>query len=58
MKFSQAPSSIVMVRPASFGSNPQTAMTNAFQSTKVISQADLSKMAVDEFDRMVDKLRA
>lgn len=47
-----------MVRPASFGSNPQTAMTNAFQSTQVMSQADLSKKATEEFDRMVDKLRA
>jgi hypothetical protein len=58
MKFSQAPSSIIMVRPASFGSNPQTAITNAFQSSQVVSQQEISKKAVEEFDRMVDKLRA
>lgn len=58
MKFSQAPSSILMVRPASFGSNPETADTNAFQNNESISQMEVGKRAVEEFDRMVDKLRA
>ena len=58
MKFSQAPSSIVMVRPASFGSNPQTASTNAFQNVQPTSNEEINKIAVEEFDRAVEKLRA
>lgn len=57
MKFSQAPASIAMIRPASFGSNPQTAETNAFQRA-ADNQTDISKLAIEEFDLMVDKLRA
>jgi hypothetical protein len=58
MKFSQAPSSIVMVRPASFGSNPQTASTNAFQKVPPAHHGEISNLAVEEFDRAVEKLRA
>jgi hypothetical protein len=47
-----------MVRPASFGSNPETAATNAFQNTQSISASEVSSKAIEEFDRMVDKLRA
>jgi len=58
MKFTQAPSSIVMVRPASFGPNPQTVFTNAFQKGQPAHNAEISKQALEEFDRVVEKLRA
>lgn len=58
MKFSQAPSSVLMVRPAAFGFNPQTAVSNAFQSKQADSTEEISKKALQEFDQMVDSLRA
>lgn len=58
MKFSQAPSSVLMVRPAAFGFNPQTAVSNAFQSKQADSSEEISKKALQEFDQMVDSLRA
>jgi len=58
MKFSQAPSTVVMVRPASFGSNPQTASTNAFQNVLSASSDVIRQKSINEFDRMVDKLAA
>src|SRR5690349_18769716 len=56
MKFLQAPSSVLMVRPASFGFNLQTAATNAFQTTETESQQEIKRKAIEEFDRMVDIL--
>jgi hypothetical protein len=56
MKAMQAPSAVIMVRPASFGFNNQTAETNAFQS--VALAPDLSNKVLVEFDTMVDKLQA
>ena len=49
---------ILMVRPASFGFNPQTAANNAFQTndTSLDIQAIKAK-AIEEFDQFVDKLR-
>lgn len=58
MKFSQAPSSVLMVRPSSFGSNPQTLGTNAFQLNQSESQAEVNRLALGEFNRMVDTLVA
>lgn len=58
MKFSQAPSSVLMVRPAAFGFNPQTAASNAFQSNQKDSSGEIAKKALKEFDQMVDTLRA
>jgi hypothetical protein len=58
MKFSQAPSSIIMVRPASFGFNSETAATNAFQVNQSASVTQISRKAVDEFNRMVEALRS
>lgn len=57
MKFSQAPSSVLMVRPAAFGFNPQTATSNAFQKSPS-TLTDAGKQALNEFDRMVDTLIA
>lgn len=58
MKFPQAPSSLLMVRPSSFGFNPQTANTNAFQRKEELSDLNISSKALEEFDRMVDILKA
>ena len=50
---------ILMIRPAHFGFNPQTAGNNAFQSDdKKESTEDISKKAKSEFDGMVEKLRS
>jgi hypothetical protein len=54
MKFRQQPLNLLMVRPASFGFNPETASSNKFQSPY-----DRSLDAVlDEFDKMVDLLHS
>lgn len=58
MKFSQAPSSVLMVRPKSFGFNSQTASTNAFQKTSVEDAETIHWKALLEFDAMVDLLRS
>lgn len=58
MKFQQAPSSVLMVRPSAFGFNPQTAITNAFQRNKTELASNISEKALDEFNRMVDTLIA
>ena len=58
MKFRQTPSAVLMVRPAAFGFNQQTSKTNAFQRDTDSNQHEVSKLALDEFDRMVDTLRA
>lgn len=54
----QTTSHILMVRPASFGFNEETAESNAFQ--KKDTQADTQQVktkAIEEFDAMVAKLR-
>lgn len=48
---------ILMVRPAAFGYNPQTAESNAFQKQLEISEEEISKKAVKEFDQIVEELR-
>lgn len=54
MKFTQQPHTLLMVRPASFGFNPETASSNRFQSEHNL----VLENAVNEFDKMVDLLRA
>ena len=50
---------IMMIRPANFGFNDQTAANNAFQSKDVISDAkSLKEIAKAEFDNMVSTLKA
>ena len=49
---------MLMVRPAAFGFNTQTAVSNAFQSNQMASAEEISERAVKEFDQMVDVLRA
>jgi hypothetical protein len=58
MNFSQAPSAVLMVRPKSFGFNPQTADTNAFQNKVVDAYELIGEKALAEFDKMVDLLRS
>lgn len=58
MKFSQAPSALLMVRPNAFGFNPQTADTNAFQQHASDDSLLVHETALREFDTMVDVLRS
>lgn len=58
MNFSQAPSAVLMVRPKSFGFNPQTAETNAFQNNVTDDAESISAKAIAEFTIMVDLLRS
>lgn len=55
---SQITNHILMVRPANFGFNEQTAESNAFQTNdNSISQKEISQRAMSEFDAMVALLR-
>ena len=49
---------ILMVRPAAFGYNEQTAENNYFQSDSDLSQEELQSKALDEFDNMVKQLQS
>jgi hypothetical protein len=54
----QTTSHILMVRPANFGYNEQTAASNAFQTyDKTLNQKDIARKAREEFDKFVDILR-
>lgn len=57
-KQSQAPHAVFMVRPAAFGFNPDTALTNTYQHRPAEPALQISQQAVKEFDRMVDLLQA
>lgn len=48
-------STILMVRPASFGFNEQTAVNNSFQNRN--GSSDINQKAVKEFDTMVASIR-
>lgn len=53
----QAPESIVMIRPDSFGYNPATAQSNAFQRVDLSKSPDeITKKAQREFDQLVNIL--
>lgn len=54
---SQSTHSIFMVRPAAFGYNPQTALTNSFQSELALASEEIQRKALAEFDAMVELLR-
>jgi hypothetical protein len=54
----QSAGTVLMVRPASFGFNPQTAATNRFQRIPAATQHDESKARVlHEFDALVAALQ-
>lgn len=50
-------STILMVRPAAFGFNAETAANNYFQSNPGISKEELQQTALAEFDNMLQTLR-
>ncbi len=54
---SQTVSTVLMVRPAGFESNPLTAASNAFQSGPSSSPAEQQAAALREFDGLVSALR-
>jgi hypothetical protein len=55
----QLPAAVVMVRPAAFGFNPETASTNAFQNENTeLSRREIGLRAQREFDLMVGRLEA
>ena len=55
----QTTSHILMVRPANFGFNEETAASNAFQTNdETLSNAEVSRRAIAEFDAFVEKLRS
>ncbi|MGE0588640.1 MAG: citrulline utilization hydrolase CtlX [Cyclobacteriaceae bacterium] len=54
--FAQVPHTILMVRPASFGFNPETASSNTFQKPPE-TQDNVSEKAREEFDSVVSALR-
>ncbi|KAE9631743.1 citrulline utilization hydrolase CtlX [Parasedimentitalea maritima] len=54
----QAPSSVVMIRPHQFRSNPETSGDNAFQTLPNRSLNDTSKTALAEFDGATKALRS
>lgn len=49
-------SSVLMVRPAHFGFNPETSGSNSFQHPESIENS--SEIALAEFDKVVEQLRA
>ncbi len=51
-----AASTILMIRPAAFGFNEETALNNYFQSPTACSKEEIQKKAVLEFDNMVQVL--
>lgn len=59
MKENQTTHTLLMVRPANFGFNPETADNNAFQSNETaLSREEISAKAQMEFDAMADGLRS
>lgn len=55
---SQTTDTILMVRPAHFGYNEETAKSNAFQSNDATQSAEeISHKAIAEFDLFVERLR-
>ena len=54
----QLTDTLLMVRPANFGYNPETANNNAFQINDVsLSRNEIQEKAIQEFDTFVTKLR-
>lgn len=54
----QTTHSILMVRPASFGYNEQTAVSNAFQSRLNMESQRVKQLVLKEFEAMVENLRS
>ena len=54
----QTTSHIIMVRPAAFGYNAETAANNTFQHQPSLAETEIKAEALREFDKMVSGLRA
>src|ERR1700691_415292 len=54
----QCTSAVLMVRPACFGFNPETAASNDLQQQPALPAAELAALAQAEFDGFVSALRA
>ena len=54
---SQLASSVLMIRPTRFQSNPQTAESNAFQTEPDLPPAEQQRAALQEFERLATALR-
>jgi hypothetical protein len=54
----QTTSTVLMIRPARFGANPETAATNAFQRARTPAEPEVLARARREFDELVSALRA
>jgi hypothetical protein len=54
---SQVTSTILMIRPASFGYNTETAANNVFQSQLSLSNDEVQQKVLQEFDGFVETLR-
>ena len=52
----QSAGTVLMVRPACFGFNPQTAASNAFQSSAVMGDAEAQARVLREFDALAEAL--
>lgn len=50
-------SSILMIRPAAFGFNEETAVNNFFQSNALVDHSGLQQKVLAEFDHMVQTLK-
>jgi hypothetical protein len=53
----QVASQVLLIRPKSFGPNPQTALSNPFQQTPVAARASIQAAAAIEFSRLEAALR-
>ncbi len=53
----QTTSTVLMIRPARFGANPETAATNAFQRGRTLAEPEVLTRARREFDGLVAVLR-
>lgn len=49
---------VLMIRPASFGYNAETAASNVFQGNVSLSEQEVQQKAVQEFDAFVEQLRS
>ncbi len=54
----QSTNSIIMVRPASFSFNEQTALSNSFQNKTDVDSNHLKELVLNEFDAFVEKLES
>jgi hypothetical protein len=53
----QSTADVLMIRPASFASNPETLASNRFQSTSADAEMDVQRTALAEFEALVFALK-